>query len=162
MAIAAAPGVGVDDRAEIDIDAPPAMVWALVADIGNMQRWSPETYRTEWLDGATAAAVGARFRGWNRWRGVRWATFCEVEVCEPGREFTFSTRFWGRPGTRWSYTFAAGAAGGTHVTETRRQVHQPLYARLAYLTVLRGHTATFRPAMVETLQRIKAAAEAAA
>lgn len=148
-----------DDRAEIGIAAPPEQVWRLVSDIGNMPRWSPETFRTEWVRGARSAAVGARFRGWNRWRWVRWSTTCEVEACEPGREFTFSTQFGPRAGTRWRYLFEDNGQGGTLLTETRTSLFQPLHARLAYLTVLRGHSASYPAAMATTLRRIKQAAE---
>ena len=148
-----------DDEAVIGIAAPPDDVWALVSDITTMPRWSPETYRTEWVGGVSTAAVGARFRGWNRWGWVRWSTTCEVEVCDPGREFTFATRFGSRAGTRWSYRFEDDGAGGTTVTEARTQLHAPLHGRIAYATVLRGHNDTFAAAMAETLGRLKRAAE---
>jgi polyketide cyclase/dehydrase/lipid transport protein len=51
------------------MNAPPARVWALIADVTRTGEWSPETHKAEWLDGATGPAVGARFRG--RRRGAR-------------------------------------------------------------------------------------------
>lgn len=53
-------------QARIEIDASPQRVYELVSDITRMGEWSPECYRCEWLDGATTATVGARFRGHNR------------------------------------------------------------------------------------------------
>ena len=35
------------------IDAPPEEVWALVSDVTNTGRFSPETIEAEWLEGAT-------------------------------------------------------------------------------------------------------------
>ena len=44
------------------IDAPPQQVWALLANLDQMGRWSPECYRVRWLDGASSPATpGARF-----------------------------------------------------------------------------------------------------
>jgi uncharacterized protein YndB with AHSA1/START domain len=158
----AAAAVNLDDEATIEIAAPPAAVWPLVADVSNMPHWSPETYRTRWEGDAVGPSRGARFRGWNRSGWVRWSTLCEVEVCEPPHEFTFSTRFGRRAGTRWSYRFDDDGNGGTRVTESRTSLHRPAYARVAYATVLRGHEASFAGGMVETLQRLKRAVEATA
>jgi hypothetical protein len=45
-----------------------------ITDVTRMGEWSPECYRCVWLDGATAAYVGARFRGYNKLGRFRWAT----------------------------------------------------------------------------------------
>ena len=62
---------GPIDSAQIDIAAPADDVYELVADITNMGRWSPESYKTAWVDGATAAVPGAKFKGWNQRQGPR-------------------------------------------------------------------------------------------
>ncbi|MEV7178472.1 SRPBCC family protein [Kitasatospora sp. NPDC093679] len=60
----------------IRVGAAPSRVWELVTDIGLPSRLSPELHRVEWLGGAVAPAVGARFAGFNRhpvagdWRTV--------------------------------------------------------------------------------------------
>jgi uncharacterized protein YndB with AHSA1/START domain len=154
--------VAPNDEASIEIAAPPLRLWRLVSDVTQMPRWSPETFRAQWLDGLGATATpGARFRGWNRSGWVTWSTLCEVDVCDPGVEFTFSTRFGRHVGTRWTYRFAANGAGGTRVTETRTALYKPRYARLAYATILRGHEDSFAAGMARTLERLKLAAEAA-
>ena len=58
-----APGAGAptEDRAEIDIAAPPEAVWDLISDVTRMGDWSPECYRCTWLDGGTGPRAGARF-----------------------------------------------------------------------------------------------------
>ncbi|MFA5885830.1 MAG: SRPBCC family protein [Acidimicrobiia bacterium] len=79
------------DSVTVHIAAPPETVWGLVSDITNTGKFSPETFEAEWLDGASAPAVGVRFRGHVRRDGrgpVHW-TKCEIVACEPGREFTF-------------------------------------------------------------------------
>ena len=59
-------------QASIEIAAPPDLVYDLIADVTRMGEWSPECYRCEWLDGASAATPGARFRGYNRIGRFRW------------------------------------------------------------------------------------------
>ena len=61
-------------EARIEIEAAPLAVYELVSDVSRMGEWSPECYQCEWLDGATTAEVGARFRGHNRLGKVRWRT----------------------------------------------------------------------------------------
>jgi hypothetical protein len=50
-------------EAHIRIEAAPLTVYELISDITRMGDWSPECYRCDWLDGATTAVEGARFRG---------------------------------------------------------------------------------------------------
>ncbi len=147
-----------DDQVSLDVAAPPDAVWRMVSDIRNMGRWSPETFRTHWLGGARAPAVGARFIGWNRWRFVYWATRSVVEVSDPGREFTFCTVVWGRKRTRWSYRFEP-AAGGTRITE-ERSVLSNTWLRVGFQRLfMPGHKESFATGMRTTLERIRAAAE---
>jgi hypothetical protein len=77
--------------ARIEIDAPPLTVYQLVSDITRMGDWSPECYRRGWLDGATGATLGARFRRHNRLGGYRWQRTAVVTAADPGREFAFTT-----------------------------------------------------------------------
>jgi len=49
-----------------DINASPAAVYAALTDVTRMGEWSPENHANEWKDGATQAAVGARWVGHNR------------------------------------------------------------------------------------------------
>lgn len=109
------------DRAELTVEAPPEKVWELVSDITRAGEWSPEATGGRWRDGATGAAVGARFVGGNRHGKLRWSTHCRVTECEPGRRFTFvvteSKTAWG-----WILTPAdetPGGAGDTAGTATR-------------------------------------------
>ncbi|MHB8719484.1 MAG: SRPBCC family protein [Candidatus Dormibacteria bacterium] len=146
----------------LDIAAPPAVVYALVSDIASMPRWSPETYRTEWARGFAAPAAGARFRGWNRFGLVRWSTLCEIEEYEPPRVFSFCTRFGEHRGSLWRYTFEESGTGATRLTESNTRLYEPLYSRIAHALLMRGHHESFQGAMRQTLERIRAAAEASA
>jgi uncharacterized protein YndB with AHSA1/START domain len=104
-------------RVEQQIAAAPEALYALISDVTNMGRWSPENHTCRWLKGATGPEVGARFKGSNKdgWR--RWSTTCEVVSADPGRRFAFDARFAGVPIARWSYDFEP-EGGGTRVVET--------------------------------------------
>lgn len=150
-----------DDVVSLHVAAEPSRLYELVSDVTNMPRWSPETYRTRWIGGATGPAPGARFRGSNRWKFIRWTTTVEVEVAEPGREFTFATWLEGAKRTRWSYTFEP-KEGGTLVTESRTRLSiAPIRGNVDRVFML-GHQAAFKTGMLTTLERIKAAAERSA
>src|SRR5690349_9848256 len=98
--------------ASIEIAAPPAVVYDLVADVTRIGERSPETYRAEWLDGATGAVPGARFRGGNRIGPIRWTTTCVVTVAEPASEFAFTVLSGkGREETTWRYRIEATDTG---------------------------------------------------
>lgn len=119
--------------ASIDIAASAALVYDVVTDVVRMGERSPECYRAEWLDGASSAGVGARFRGWNRIGPIKWWTTCTVTKAEPGREFAFSViDGHGREQTRWRYLIEPSATG-CRLTESYEFVWCPLVARAAEL-----------------------------
>jgi len=92
------------------VDASPAAVFDLVADVRRMGEWSPETYRCEWRRGAEAGAVGARFRAWNRHGWMRWFNSPVVVVADRGREFAFDRRVFGMS-VVWRYTMEPSGTG---------------------------------------------------
>ena len=101
----------------VDVAAPPQVVYDLVSDVPNMPKWAAETYRCDWLDGATGPSVGARFQGRNQHGKARWATVSSVTDADPGRLFAFKVTLWGMPVARWGYRIEP-TAGGCRVTET--------------------------------------------
>ena len=152
------------DTVSIEIAAPPGLVYDLVSDITTMGRWSPECYRTAWLGGATKAVPGARFKGWNRTKvwGIpaRWSTTSTIRQADPARAFSFDT---GLSGARWTYRFTPTADGtGCTVTETREEIDAGLAVKLASLPLQGVRHPQLVEGMRVTLQRLKAAAEAAA
>ncbi|WP_046471748.1 SRPBCC family protein [Allosalinactinospora lopnorensis] len=72
-------------QVEVRIAAAPERVWEFASDIAVPARFSGELQQVEWLDGAEAPRVGARFTGRNRNKDVgEWSTTCElVEVHPP-------------------------------------------------------------------------------
>ena len=143
----------------VHMAAPAAKIWELIADVRNTGRFSPETFEAEWLDGATGAAVGARFRGHvrrNEIGPVYWTT-CRVTDCEPGREFGFDVMIGDRVGNHWHYRLTP-RDGGTDVTESFRLNNSPgLRIYWTLLGWLRGPRNSRD--MRKTLERIKHVAE---
>jgi uncharacterized protein YndB with AHSA1/START domain len=152
---------GEVDEARVWIRAPRQAVWDAVTDIRRMGEWSPECYRTEWLDGATAPSAGARFRGFNRQGWIRWSVPARITAHEPPSLFQFTTAQFGTELNRWTYAFSE-KDGGTEVVETCEGLADLAYLRLVYATVMRDRRATRVRGMEATLQRIKAALERAA
>ncbi|MGW4326091.1 FUSC family protein [Nocardia sp. NPDC004573] len=148
------------DSVTVRMAAPADEIWALVSDIENTGRFSPETFAAEWLGGATGPAVGAKFRGHvnrNGW-GLKYATVCRIVACEPGREFAFTVLGpRGMPINTWRYVFEP-VDGGTDVTESF-QLHSNLVLRLYWLLAGWTRGKTNVEGMRETLNRIKAVVE---
>jgi uncharacterized protein YndB with AHSA1/START domain len=143
----------------VHMDAPPEEVWALVSDVTQIGRFSPETFEAEWIDGATGPAVGAKFRGHvrrNEKGPVYWTT-CTVVASEPGREFSFGV---GNPGNvlnTWSYVLEPNGTG-TDVTESFQLADKvPLRIYWALCGWARGKRNTND--MRRTLDRVKQAVE---
>jgi uncharacterized protein YndB with AHSA1/START domain len=145
-------------QAAIDITAPPELVYDLVADVTRMGEWSPECYRCEWLGGATAAAPGARFRGYNRLGRFEWERTAIVDTADRGREFAFTTinDRAGRRETQWRYTMQPSASG-TVLTESFQFLWCSVWNRATEMFVPRGRQVN--QAIEETVRRVKAAAE---
>jgi hypothetical protein len=142
------------------VDAPPEAVYELVSDLPRMGEWSPETQRCEWRGEAQAAAVGARFKGYNRIGWRRWSTKGTVVVADPGRELAWDVHsVFNLPVARWRYVMRP-VGDGTEVTEStedRRGVLMKVLGLLA--TGVSNRQEHNEAGMRATLQRIKAEAE---
>ena len=153
-------------QASIEIDASPDAVYALVSDLPAMGRWSPECYRCDWLDGATAAAPGVRFRGRNRIGVRRWSTHGVVVAAEPGRELAFDVTYMGMAVSRWSYRITPRDGGGCTLTESTEDRRGALVKFLGTALLLgtpgADRTQRNQDTIEVTLARLKKAAEGAA
>jgi uncharacterized protein YndB with AHSA1/START domain len=147
----------------IDIDAPAERIYALVADLPSMGKWSPEATGGKWLSGATEARPGARFRGTNRNGIFRWSTVCTITAADPGREIEWVTKAIGLlTGALWRYDFTPNGNGGTTVVEKTEDRRGRLLRWTAPFTVgVKDRAAHNRRSMQTTLERLKAAAESA-
>ncbi len=167
------------EEVAVPVDAPPGVVWDLVADIELPTRFSPELHTVRWLDGADVPAVGARFEGHNRNDVLGdWRTVCEVvEYTAPcvfgwavfdadgrfgpaGTDPAHPTATWrfvldpaGR-GTRLRLAVRLGTApSGLTAAVTRAPEHEE--------AIVTGRLAQLRRGMHATLDGIRALAESA-
>jgi uncharacterized protein YndB with AHSA1/START domain len=152
------------DQVSVDraMAAPPDVVWKLIADVTRMGEWSPETAACEWLGRADGPAVGARFRGRNARAGRKWSTTCQVVAADPGRAFAFDVKGGPFPVARWEYRIEPDG-NGSKVTETWTDQRGWLVNSLGKaLTGVADRATHNREGMVQTLDRLAAAAEAEA
>jgi uncharacterized protein YndB with AHSA1/START domain len=144
----------------IEIDAPPATVWALVTDIPRMAAWSPQVVKTT-VKG-DQVGEGVTFRNFNRDRFLFWPTNGRVVRFEPHRDFAFKIK---ENKTVWSFELEPTEGGGTRVTQ-RRETPDGISGLSLNMTkiALGGQerfTGVLRDGMRQTLERIKGEAEAA-
>jgi uncharacterized protein YndB with AHSA1/START domain len=148
-------------EASIEIAAPPATVWALVSDLTNMSRWSPQVFKTFVRGGQTRQ--GAKMVNINRRGLLVWPTQSMVTTFEPEQKIAFRVRDnW----TVWSFTLGPTEDGGTRVVQ-RREAPTGISDISVKLTnaVLGGvddFARELQRGMDQTLARIKTDAEAAA
>jgi uncharacterized protein YndB with AHSA1/START domain len=126
---------------EVEVDATPEAVWAVLTDITRVGEWSHECRGAEWLDGARVAAPGARFRGRNLvGRATRWARVCEVRTVDRPREFawrTFGPRLMG-DATEWRVRLEP-AGSGTRVRQEFTVVSLPATVDVVIALMIPGH-----------------------
>lgn len=79
------------DEVSLVIQATPAALYDLVTDITRTPEFSPNVVRSEWMDGATAPTVGARFKAYSApRRGRALSNKPVVTVADRAREFAFN------------------------------------------------------------------------
>jgi hypothetical protein len=95
---------------EIDIDAPPSMVWGLVTDINLPGRFSSEFLGAEWA--SEDRGVGAVFYGRNHHPALgEWTVPCFVDARDEPCTFGWRTSDPDNPGARWRFTLEARGRG---------------------------------------------------
>lgn len=106
------------------VAAGPQEVWDALTDLETMAAISPENVRSAWLPGESLA-LGARFRGQNRLRFLRWSTTATVTELSERELFAFEAA-----GTTWRYRLTE-VPGGTRVEESMsRSTPQPAMVRV--------------------------------
>jgi len=99
------------------IPASPEVLWELLSDINLPARFSTEFKGAEWLDGASAPAVGARFQGTNEHPVVgTWNSECTITIFEPQRHIEWQVAGGGGPAATWGFRLEA-TTDGTGVTQ---------------------------------------------
>ena len=146
---------------DVTTTASPAEVWEVLTDVTRTGEWSHETVGADWVDGATAAVPGARFRGRNEHGCSRWSRTCEVVTATPPHRFQFRTvptRLF-RDSTMWTFDLEP-QDGGSRITQRFEVLLlHPLLDRLfyAFIPAHRDRSAALR----EDLERLAAVADAA-
>ncbi|WP_425308606.1 hemerythrin domain-containing protein [Ammonicoccus fulvus] len=118
------------------VAATPDQVYAVVSDPTRDGEWSHESQGSTWLDGATTAVPGARFRGLSRLGRVSWSQPCIVEVADPGRRFVFRTS--GSHSARWSYELEP-VGTGTRITQRFEIILLPRAREVALYLLIPSH-----------------------
>lgn len=144
----------------VHIDAPVATVWALVSDVCRMPEWSPQVSSTRLRDGFDSVALGTQFTNRNSEGDLVWTTHAEVVRFEPGREIAFRVE---ENWVIWSFTVTPDGSG-TLLTQRRDAPdgvsELSLELTNGFMGGVETFTASMRAGMRETLERIKAHAEA--
>jgi hypothetical protein len=147
------------------IEASPEALYDVIADVTRTPELSPEVVACEWIDGATAPAVGARFRAKNHaGRGPDWHNTPVVTIAERGREFAFSRTEKAAGTIVWTYEFTPEGSG-TRVTESY-QVTRPVqlfgWFVIGVLYGNKDRRGDLRRGMTQTLHRLAALTETTA
>ena len=104
---------------DVVVDAPPAAVWDVVGDPRRTGEWSHECLEVALLDGASAPAMGVRFRGRNQVGRSGWSRTCEIVGLEPGREISWRTipSRLHNDSTIWTITVEPEGPGGSRIVQ---------------------------------------------
>jgi hypothetical protein len=137
------------------VDAEPSTVYAAVADVRRMAKWSPECFAVWVRSKRRGQPTG--FVGFNRRGPLIWFTTCRVVVAEPEEEFAFEVTTFGMPVARWSYRLAP-VPEGTELTEhwlDQRTRGAHVMGRLFTGRVANNRAEANRDGMRTTLARLK-------
>ena len=107
----------VSGSAVVRIAASPEAVFAVITDLEQLPRLSPENQRCEFLGDDTSVDVGARFRGYNKAGDYEWHADCVVTELDAGRRFAYEVPPDFEHATTWSYRIEPDGDGSI-VTES--------------------------------------------
>lgn len=147
-------------EARIDIAAPVSRVWELVSDVRRMHEWSPQVTSTRLRAGFDRCELGTEFTNRNHEGELEWTTHGAIVRYDAEQAIVFRiAENW----VIWSFLLQP-SAGGTTLTQ-RRETPDGLSDLSiewtdAFLGGQAAFTDTLRAGMRQTLERIKAAAEA--
>ena len=144
-------------QAEIDIDASPQKVWALVSDFRQMPRWSPQC---RLMKAFGPLRPGTRTVNLNRRNFLFWPTTSQVTEVIPEQKLAFRVN---ENNTIWTYELEPTATG-TRLIESRHAENGVKPVSNLLVNAVLGGVPSFERELVDgmnaSLGRIKAAAEA--
>lgn len=148
-----------EQQGELFIKAPPERVYALISDVTRTGEWSPECRRCKWVGDVSEPVVGARFRGYNRYRWLSWSRLNEILVADPGCGFVFKVLpdWFNRDSSIWRYRLEA-RDGGTLLRESTEVLAWPGLVVRA-LTQLARRDDDMTENIQRSLERIKTIVE---
>ena len=153
------------DSTSMRMDAPPEAVYAVIADVTRTPEYSPEILRCTWLDGATEAVVGARFKAQNKVPNrPAWHNKPVITAVDPGRRISWARTEPFAGTVEWTYRFEPDG-DGTLVTESYEMTKQlsPIgWFIIGVLFARKDRRADLREGMAQSLERVKAIVEAEA
>ena len=137
----------------VGTDAAIDAVWDVVRDVTRTGEWSHECVGVVWLDGASSATPGARFRGRNRAGIFRWGRICEVVVAEPYELVwrTVPTTLY-PDSTEWTIRLRP-VGDGTEIEQTFTVLRGPKLLAILYGLIIPAHRDR-TAALTEDLRRI--------
>jgi hemerythrin-like domain-containing protein len=123
----------------VHVDADLDVLWDVVRDVTRVGEWSHECVGVEWLDGATSAVPGARFRGRNRSGLFRWGRVCEIVRVQQYELVWRTLPSWLDPAsTEWRIRLRP-ADGGTRIAQTYTVRGAPKVLLVLYGLLIPGH-----------------------
>jgi uncharacterized protein YndB with AHSA1/START domain len=144
----------------IEIEATPDRVWTLVGDVRRMADFSPQVTSTRLRSGFDEVTLGAEFTNRNRQGDLEWTTHGRVVELEPGRRIAFRIE---ENWLVWSFTLEPTGTG-TRLHQRREAPdgisELSLELTDGFLGGQEAFTETMRAGMRQTLEAIRAAAEA--
>jgi uncharacterized protein YndB with AHSA1/START domain len=147
-------------EASIDIDATPEEVWALVSDLRNMPRWSPQCRKT--IVRGAVMRQGTKVININRRGLLFWPTQAMVTEFVPQQRIAFEIK---ENWTVWSFALSPNPEGGTRVVQRREAPKGISDVSVGLTKAVLGGVETFttelEQGMKQTLAKIKQDAEAA-
>jgi uncharacterized protein YndB with AHSA1/START domain len=143
-------------QAEVHIDAPVGKVWALISDLKQMPRWSPQC---RLMKSIGPLRQGTRTINFNRRNRMFWPTTSTVTEVIPEKKLAFRVH---QNGTIWSYELEPTDTG-TRLVESRHAENGVKAISNLAVNAFLGGVPSFEHQLVEgmneSLARIKAAAE---
>ncbi|CAM4453081.1 Polyketide cyclase / dehydrase and lipid transport [Mycobacterium basiliense] len=143
-------------QVQVDIDAPPAKVWALISDFRRMPDWSPQC---RWMRQFGPLRQGTRTLNFNRRNRLFWPTTCTVVEVIPEKKLAFRVN---TNRSIWSYELEPNGTG-TRVIESRHAENGVSAFSSMSVNAFFGGNANFERELVDgmnaSLAKIKAAAE---
>jgi uncharacterized protein YndB with AHSA1/START domain len=143
-------------QAQIDIDASPDKVWALVSDLRLMPKWSPQC---RLMKAFGPLRPGTKTINVNRRNFLIWPTTSRVTEVIPEQKLAFRVN---ENNTVWTYELEPTATG-TRLVETRHAENGVKPVSNFLVNAVMGGVPSFERELVEgmnaSLSRIKAAAE---